>query len=77
MRRLKTRQKANIVKQAEAGYPAVEIAEAYGVDVRTVRRILANPVDPDKLDSAPPLPTPPDAFKNAAAVFAARKRRGR
>ena len=77
MRRLKTRQKADIVKQAEAGYPAVEIAEAYGVDVRTVRRILANPVDPDKLDNAPPLPTPPKAYIRAAAVLAARNQRGR
>lgn len=63
------------MKQAEAGYPAVEIAEAYGVDVRTVRRILDNPPDPDKIAAAPPLPTPPKAYSRAAAVFAARNRR--
>ena len=63
------------MKQAEAGYPAVEIAAAYGVDVRTIRRILANPVDPKKIDAAPPLPTPPKDYSRVAKIIAARNQR--
>ena len=72
-----TKQAAAIVGQHRAGYTIRELADAYGRDPRTIRRIVEDEdedVDPDAVRAAPPLPDP-DKYRRYAAMMAERRRR--